>query len=311
MTTAAPAARPRAPRHVAVVGGAGFLGSHVCDEALRRGLAVTCVDDLSTGSLAHLSAASASSSFRFERADARGVARLDDIDAIVFVAGPSGLADFLTHPHDSLAVLGAGVVDALAFATAAHLEFVLVSAVPAPVRGSVDDPGNAFAAARAFAESATALHRSLLGTATTIVRVGYVYGPRERADLGRTVPAFVRQALEGGPIVLAGAPEEPRPVCFVDDVARGVVDAVERARRVSGPLLLSGSPVPTLAELAEAVARAVGGGIRIESRPFPVAHDARAEVAVGTAAELGWRPTTSLDEGLARTVAAALTAAAG
>lgn len=316
-TTTGRAARPR-PRRAVVTGGAGFVGSHLCEALVAQGTEVVCVDDLSTGDPENLAALRAEPGFSFVEADvAQGLAvpGEDAVDLVLHLASPASPLDYLRLPLETLLVGSAGTRHALELAGLTGARFVLASTSEVygdpevhPQRedywGHVNPvgPRSVYDESKRFAEATTAAYRRSRGVDAGIVRIFNTYGPRMRGHDGRMVPTFVRQALAGEPLTVAGDGSQTRSVCYVDDLVEGIL-AFARSGR-PGPVNLGDPTELTVARVAEDVLAATGSDAGIVHVALPE-DDPRRRRPDTTLAEqtLGWRARTPWPEGLARTVA--------
>ncbi|MEU6281675.1 UDP-glucuronic acid decarboxylase family protein [Streptomyces sp. NPDC047028] len=300
---------------VAVTGGGGFLGSHLCETLLRRGDEVVCLDDFSTGDPANIAAFLQNPAFELVRGDvSRSVDARGTVDAVAHLASPASPPDYLSRALETLAVGSRGTENALRLAARHDARFVLAST--SEVYGDPEvhpqeesywghvnpvGPRSVYDEAKRFAEALTRAHRTHRGTNTGIVRIFNTYGPRMRPHDGRVVSSFVVQALAGEPLTVYGDGKQTRSFCYVDDLVRGIVAMLDCDE--PGPVNL-GNPVElTMLELAELVLGLTGSSAEIQFHPLPVDDPARRRPAIARAAErLGWAPEVGIDEGLRRTV---------
>ncbi|GAA2447731.1 NAD-dependent epimerase/dehydratase family protein [Streptomyces glaucus] len=307
-----------------VTGGAGFLGSHLCARLLDSGAEVDCLDDLSTGRAGNVAPLSDRPGFRFLERDIRDIrdihgardapapgreeALTGPYDLVLHLAGPTAPADATGRPREALDAGSLGTRNALAVADRDGARFLLVSSPEARAGDRAGDgdpvgPYSAYAEATRFSEALVAAHAAG-GSNAGIVRVFATCGPRMRTDDGRTVSTLLGQALSGGPVTVAGDGDRTLPLCYVDDVADGVL--LLAAGRSVRPVDLGGDDGPTVAQLARRIAALTGSG-------SPALADGAAggppppRPATGFARELfGWVPKVTWQEGLERTVAAFL-----
>jgi dTDP-glucose 4,6-dehydratase len=219
-------------RHI-ITGGAGFIGSHLCEALIERGDAVVCVDDFSSGSEENIEALAGSERFELLHGDACGVLDKVDgpVDAVAHLASPAAPADYLAHPLETLAVGSRGTEAALRLAQAHGARFVLTSTSEVygdplvhPQRedywGNVNPvgPRSVYDEAKRFSEALTAAFHRTLGLDTGIVRIFNTYGPRLRAGDGRVVSNFIVQALSNQPLTIYGDGSQTRSFCYVDDL---------------------------------------------------------------------------------------------
>jgi dTDP-glucose 4,6-dehydratase len=302
-------------QRVVVTGGAGFLGSHVCDALLARDVVVVCVDNLATGrrdNVDHLSA------------DDRFTLRLHDVgepfdvegrvDAVLQMASPASPLDYARLPVQTLLAGTLGTHHALQLAERKGARLLLSSTSevygdPAvhPQRedywGNVNPvgPRSVYDEAKRCAESFVVAHRAAHGVDATIARIFNTYGERMRSDDGRAVAAFVTQALRGEPITVFGDGSQTRSLCHVEDMSRGLLALLESGE--PGPVNLGNPQEVTVLELAEQVNALCGGRSHVVRRPLPVDDPRRRCPDIALArARLGWEPRIPLAEGLRRTV---------
>ncbi|KAF4409758.1 MULTISPECIES: UDP-glucuronic acid decarboxylase family protein [Streptomyces] len=301
---------------VVITGGAGFLGSHLCDALLERGDGVVCVDDLSTGRLANLEHLRDHPGFVFlERDVSRGLDVAGRVDAVAHLASPASPPDYLRRPLETLAVGSRGTEHALALARRHGARFLLASTSevygspavhpqPEEYWGNVNPigPRSVYDEAKRFSEALASAHARTLGTSTGIVRIFNTYGPRMSARDGRVVTNFITQALNGEPLTVYGGGAQTRSFCYVDDLVRGLLAMLDCAE--PGPVNLGNPEERTMLELAELVLRATGSRSPVLHRTLPQDDPPRRRPVITRAGQtLGWSPEIGLEEGIRRTVA--------
>ncbi len=300
---------------VVVAGGAGFLGSHLCERFLADGAEVVCVDNFLTGRPENVDALRANPAFRLLRRDVTGPVDLaGPLDAVVNLASPASPVDYRALPLETLAAgaWGTGRLLELARRKKARLVLASTSEVygdpqvhpqPESYWGHVNPvgPRSMYDEAKRFAEALTTAHRATHGTRTGIVRIFNTYGPRMRADDGRAVPTFVSQALAGHPVTVAGDGAQTRSLCYVDDLIDGLVRMTRGDH--PGPVNLGNPEELSMLDLARLVVRLCGdrAPVAFVPRPPDDPNVRRPDVSLALA-ELGWRPRVALADGLARTV---------
>lgn len=299
-----------------VTGGAGFLGSHLCDKLLAAGHRVICLDNLITGNIANIEHLAGNESFRFIKHDVTEYIYLPDaVDFIFHFASPASPIDYLELPIQTLKVGALGTHKALGLARAKKSRFLLSSTsevygdpLEHPQKetywGNVNPvgPRGVYDEAKRFAEAMVMAYRRTHGVDTKIVRIFNTYGPRMRAHDGRCVPAFIDQALNGEDITVFGDGRQTRSFCFVADLLEGIVRLATSGE--SGPMNIGNPAEMTVLQLAERIIALTGSRSRIVFKPLPV-DDPRVRQPDITLArsKLGWQPAVSLDDGLAQTIA--------
>ena len=300
---------------VLVTGGAGFLGSHLCDALLARGDSVVAMDNLLTGSERNLAGVRANPRFRFVRHDVTKPIELEDpVDAVLHFASPASPADYLAHPIHTLKVGALGTHHALGLAKARGARFLLASTsevygdpLESPQReeywGHVNPvgPRGVYDEAKRFAEAMTMAYRREHGVATSIVRIFNTYGPRMRSNDGRVVCTFIAQALKNEPITIYGDGSQTRSFCFVSDLVDGLLKLLDSGQ--PGPINI-GNPdeIPVL-QLAREVIGLTGATSSIERRPLPQDDPRQRRPDITKARTLlKWEPKVSRADGLRRTI---------
>ncbi len=301
---------------VVVAGGAGFLGSHLCDALLARGDEVVALDDLSTGARGNVATAEASPSFTLVVRDVSACVEVDGaVDAVMNLASPASPPTYLTMPLETLAVGAEGTRRLLELAERSSARFVQASSSEVygdptehPQRedywGNVNPigPRSVYDESKRFGEALTMAHHRALGTNVGIARIFNTYGPRLAARDGRVVSTFIVQALRGEPLTVFGDGSQTRSPCFVDDLVRGLLQLLDRD--VVGPVNLGNPAELTMLELAHRVVAATGSDSTIVHTDLPVDDPVRRRPDVSLAASLlDWAPEVDLDEGLAMTIA--------
>lgn len=298
---------------VVVTGGAGFIGSHLCDALLARGDEVVAVDNLSTGRAANLARCSGQRGFAFVEADVSQAVPVEGpVDAVLHFASPASPPEYLAAPLATLDVSSLGTRRALDLALAGGARFLLASTSevygdpavhpqPESYCGNVDPmgPRAVYDEAKRFAETLTATYRRVHGLDTAIVRIFNTYGPRLRPADGRVVSNFLAQALAGGPLTVYGSGEQTRSFCFIDDQVAGILALLDSA--VADPVNIGNPEEVSMLELAGMVRTMVGDDLAIVHEPLPTGDPARRRPDITRARELlGWAPMVDLRTGLAR-----------
>jgi dTDP-glucose 4,6-dehydratase len=304
-----------------ITGGAGFLGSHLCEELLARGHRVICVDNLETGSLANIEHLR-SEAFRFVHVDIIEPFAVDEpVDFVYHFASPASPIDYLRLPLHTLKVGSYGTHHALGLAKLHRARFLLASTSeiygdpqvhpqPETYWGHVNPigPRGVYDEAKRYAEALTMAYHNQQGVDTAIVRIFNTYGPRMRPYDGRAIPTFLRQALQDRPLTVYGDGSQTRSFCFVSDLVRGIIALGESG--LHDPVNLGNPEEYTLLQLAETVIEVTGSRSEIVYEALPV-DDPQVRCPDTTRANqlLGWEPDVALHAGLERTIAAAGVAA--
>ncbi|RMH72963.1 MAG: SDR family oxidoreductase [Actinomyces sp.] len=301
-------------RRIVVTGGAGFLGSHLCERLVERGDAVVCLDNLSTGRVANVEHLFGRPGFTFVEHDVSTYIWVPgEVDAVLHFASPASPADYLALPIQTLKVGSLGTHNALGLSKAKGARFLLASTSevygdplvhpqPETYWGNVNPigPRGVYDEAKRFAEAMTMAYHRYHGLETRIARIFNTYGPRMRPDDGRVVSNLVVQALTGRPLTIYGDGTQTRSFCYVDDEVAGLLALLDS--EVDEPVNIGNPDEYTVAELAQLVVGIVGRG-EIEYHPLPVDDPVRRRPDITRARELlGWRPGIDLAEGLALTV---------
>ncbi|MGW5463804.1 UDP-glucuronic acid decarboxylase family protein [Streptomyces sp. NPDC003996] len=300
---------------IVVSGGGGFLGSHLCEALLRRGDAVVCLDNFSTGrpeNIAHLRKFPA---FEIVRADMSVAADVHGpVDAVAHLASPASPPDYLRMPLQTLAAGSRGTENALELARRNNARFVLASTSevygdPAvhpqdeEYWGNVNPvgPRSVYDEAKRYAEAVTLAYRRSLGVDVGIVRIFNTYGPHMRPRDGRVVSSFITQALSGEPLTVYGDGKQTRSLCYVSDLIRGLVAMLGSSE--TGPVNLGNPEEWTVADLAELVLDITGSHSEIQHHPLPTDDPVRRCPVITRAQErLGWHPEVPVADGMRRTV---------
>jgi dTDP-glucose 4,6-dehydratase len=299
---------------VLITGGAGFIGSHLCDHFLEHGLEVLCVDNLSTGSVANI-AHIRSRSFTFINQDVTGYLYIDGpIDYILHFASPASPKDYLELPIQTLKVGSLGTHKALGLARAKGAVFLLASTSEVygdPLQhpqkesywGNVNPigPRGVYDEAKRFAEALTVAYRNTHRVDTKIARIFNTYGPRMRLNDGRAIPAFMSQALRGKPVTVFGDGSQTRSFCYIDDTVRGLVSLL--MSRHHGPVNIGNPRELSLIGMARTIIALTGSRSCVVHRPLPVDDPKVRQPDISLARRaLGWEPRVTLQKGLRSTI---------
>ncbi len=300
-----------------ITGGAGFLGSHLCDRLLREGFEVVVMDNLITGSTDNIAHLIDNPKFRFIHYDVSEYIYLDGaIDFIFHLASPASPVDFTTKPIQILKVNSLGTHKALGLARAKGATFFLASTSevygdplvhpqveeylgnvnPVGIRGVYDE-------AKRFAESITMAYHRFHGVNTKIVRIFNTYGPRMRLSDGRVVPNFVGQALRGEDITVYGDGTQTRSFCYCTDLIDGFYRLATSEQ--TGPINIGNPTERTMLEFAQNIKDLTESNSKIVFKPLLTPDDPKQRKPDITKAKtlLGWEPKVSLEQGLSETIA--------
>ncbi len=300
---------------VVVAGGAGFLGSHLCDSLLARGDEVVAIDNLSTGTLENVAHHEPTNRFRFVLADVtRDIPLEGTVDAVVNLASPASPAAYLAMPLETMSVGSEGTRRLLELATSNRARFVQASTSEVygdplvhPQRedywGNVNPigPRSVYDESKRFAEALVMAYRRARASNVGIARIFNTYGPRLAPGDGRVVSNFICQALRGEPLTVYGDGHQTRSLCFVADTVRGLVLLIDS--KESGPVNLGNPTELTIMALAQEILKATSSASTIEFKDLPVDDPQQRcpDVALAGAA-LGWAPEVALRAGLVETI---------
>jgi dTDP-glucose 4,6-dehydratase len=299
-----------------VTGGAGFLGSHLCDYLVGAGHRVVCVDNLETGSLQNVEHLRGSE-FLFVNHDITQHLEIDEpVDFVFHLASPASPIDYLRLPLQTLKVGSYGTHNALGLAKFKRARFLLASTSevygdptvhpqPETYWGNVNPigPRGVYDEAKRYAEALTMAYHRQQGVDTCIVRIFNTYGTRMRPHDGRAIPTFLRQALANEPITVFGDGSQTRSFCYVDDLIRGLVLLAESNEH--NPVNLGNPEELSLLELAQTVIRVTGSKSEIVFEALPIDDPQVRQPDITRARQLlGWEPQVPLDEGLRRLLGA-------
>jgi dTDP-glucose 4,6-dehydratase len=302
-----------------VTGGAGFLGSHLCEHLLAREYRVVCVDNLDTGTLQNIQHIR-SPNFVFLNHDLTAHLELPEpVDVVFHLASPASPIDYMRLPLHTLKVGSYGTHNALGLAKFKRARFLLASTSEVygdpqvhpqaeSYWGNVNPigPRGVYDEAKRYAEALTMAYHRQQGVDTCIARIFNTYGPRMRPHDGRAIPTFLRQAIEGKPVTVFGDGQQTRSFCYVDDLVRGIYGLA--MSREALPVNLGNPEERTLLELAETVIQVVGSSSPIVFEALPIDDPQVRQPDITRARDvLGWQPEVSLEEGLRRTIASLAT----
>ncbi len=303
-------------KRAAVLGGAGFVGSHLCERLLDDGASVVCVDNYLTGSEQNLRTLRGRAGFEDIRRDIVDGLEVDGpLDFVFNMASPASPIDYAQLPLETLRVGSIGTENGLKLAKAKGAVFLMASTseiygdpLVHPQRedywGNVNPigPRSCYDEAKRYAEAITMAYGRSLGVKTRIVRIFNTYGPRMRLNDGRVVPAFVGQAIKGEDFTVFGDGTQTRSFCYVKDLVDGLVRLA--LSDVTEPVNIGNPREMTMLQFAEAVRAAAGGGGKIVHKPLPKDDPKQRQPDITRARTLlGWEPRVPLEEGLRETIA--------
>jgi dTDP-glucose 4,6-dehydratase len=299
-----------------VTGGAGFLGSHLCDHLLDRGHRVICVDNLETGSLQNIEHVKNGANFRFELLDIIEHFEVGEpVDFVYHLASPASPIDYARLPLHTLKVGAYGTHHALGLAKAKRARFLLASTSevygdpevhpqPESYWGNVNPigPRGVYDEAKRYAEALTMAYLRQQGVDTCIARIFNTYGPKMRPQDGRAVPTFLRQALTDKPLTVFGDGSQTRSFCYCDDLVRGLIGLMQSG--VHEPVNIGNPNEMSLLEMARLVVELTESRSEIVFEALPVDDPQVRQPDISRARDLlGWEPEVELRHGLHQTIA--------
>src|SRR5574342_233254 len=299
-----------------ITGGAGFIGSHLCESFLRLGHEVICVDNFSTGAQENIASFAANPRFRFlDHNVSRFIDMGGSLNYVLHFASPASPVDYLELPIPTLKVGSLGTHNALGLAKAKNAVFLLASTsevygdpLVRPQNeeywGNVNPvgPRGVYDEAKRFAEAMTMAYHRYHGLNTRIVRIFNTYGPRMRLRDGRVVPNFIMQALKGEPLTVYGEGEQTRSFQYVDDLVAGLNKLLESDHHL--PVNIGNPHEMTVLGFAKKIIERTGSKSPIVFRPLPEDDPQVRQPDISKAKKiLGWEPKVALEEGLAKTIA--------
>jgi dTDP-glucose 4,6-dehydratase len=310
----AASSHPQKERAV-VSGGAGFIGSHLCQALLDRGLRVLALDNFITGSPDNLRSLEANPDFEFHRTDVNhGVFLGGDVRYVLHFASPASPPQYDANPIHTLKVGTLGTMNMLGLARAKNATFLLASTSevygdplvhpqPETYWGNVNPigPRGCYDEAKRAAEAFAMAYRRSHDVDTRIVRIFNTHGPRMNVSDGRAVPNFMAQAIRGEPLTVYGDGSQTRSLCYVSDLVRGIIALLEKGDEL--PTNLGNPQEVTVLELAETIIRLAKSTSKIEFRDLPIDDPKQRRPDITRAKNmLGWEPEVALEDGLSRTL---------
>jgi len=299
---------------ILVTGGAGFIGSHLCDLLLEKGHIVICVDNLITGNRNNISHIT-SDSFIFIQHDVTKPFYTDEeVEYVLHLASPASPMDYQKLPIQTLKVGALGTHNMLGLAKAKNAKFLLASTSEVygdPLVNPQDEgywgnvnpigPRGVYDEGKRFAEAITMAYHRYHGMDTRIARIFNTYGPRMRSDDGRVVPTFINQALKGGDLTVFGDGSQTRSFCYVSDLIEGIYKLM--SSDINDPINLGNPDEMSILELAETILRVTGSDSKITYKPLPIDDPKVRRPDISKAKKLlGWEPQIDLEDGLRKTI---------
>lgn len=301
---------------ILITGGAGFIGSHLCERLVADGHSVVCVDNFLTGLESNLQRLKNNPCFQLLRQSICSPLEVEGpLDEILHFASPASPLDYAKYPIETLEVGSLGTLSALRLAQGKGAGFLMASTSevygdpkvhpqPETYWGHVNPvgPRSCYDEAKRFSEALTAAFRSANGVKTRIIRIFNTYGPRMRPNDGRAIPTFIQQALASEPITVFGDGSQTRSFCYVSDLVEGIVRMMKSS--LGDPVNLGNPSEMTLLELAKRILAMTHSRSPIVFKPLPCDDPKVRRPDIGRAVRaLGWQPSVSLEEGLAQTIA--------
>jgi dTDP-glucose 4,6-dehydratase len=302
-------------RRAVVTGGAGFLGSHLCERLLTDGYEVVCLDNFLTGSPSNVEHLIGNSAFSLVRVNVAEYIHVPGpIDAVLHFASPASPIDYLQLPIETMKVGSVGTLHALGLAKEKGARFLLASTSetygdpqvhpqPETYWGHVNPvgPRGVYDEAKRFSEALTMAYRRAHDVDTKIVRIFNTHGPRMRPNDGRAIPAFATQALTGQPITVAGDGSQTRSIIYVDDQVEGIIRLLDS--ELAGPVNIGNPYETSVLDLARTVKRLAGSDSEIVFTPRPEDDPTVRQPDITLARDaLGWEPKIDYEDGLRRTI---------
>jgi dTDP-glucose 4,6-dehydratase len=300
---------------VLITGGAGFIGSHLCDRLISEGFRVVCLDNLITGSFKNIEHLTKNKYFRFiEHNVSKYIAIKESVHFVLHFASPASPEDYLKFPIQTLKVGSLGTHNSLGLAKDKKAVFVLASTSevygdplvhpqPESYWGNVNSIGirGCYDESKRFAEAITMAYQRMHRMDTRIIRIFNTYGPRMRINDGRVIPNFLYQALKGKPLTVYGRGKQTRSFCYISDLVEGVFRAMRI--RINLPVNLGNPNEFTILELARLITRLTGTKSKIIFKPLPEDDPRQRQPDISKARNiLKWAPGVQLKEGLKLTI---------
>ena len=300
---------------ILITGGAGFMGSHLCEFLLEKGFSVICMDNLITGNSKNIEHLKKDKNFKFiDHNVSENIGVKDELDYVLHFASPASPVDYQKIPIQTLKAGALGTHNTLGLALAKKAKYMLASTSevygdplvkpqPETYWGNVNPvgPRGCYDEAKRFAEALTMAYHNIHKLNTQIVRIFNTYGPRMRKDDGRAIPNFITQALKNKPITVYGDGNQTRSFCYVSDLIEGVYKLMNSD--INEPVNLGNPDEKTILELANTIKQITKSGSEIVFKELPVDDPkVRCPDISKAKKELGWEPKVSLEEGLKETI---------
>jgi len=300
---------------VLITGGAGFLGSHLCDRFLKEGYKVICMDNLITGNLSNISHLEKNPDFKFIKHNvSEHIDLKEDIDIVLHFASPASPVDYLNFPIQTLKVGSLGTHNTLGLAKAKKAKFLLASTSeiygdpkvnpqPESYYGNVNcvGPRGVYDEAKRFAEAITMAYHNVHKLDTRIVRIFNSFGPRMRKNDGRVIPNFITQALKNEPITVYGKGGQTRSLCFVSDLIEGIF--LLSQSDIHDPVNIGNPHELKIIDLAKLIIKLTGSKSKIVYTPLPIDDPRVRQPDIAKAMKfLNWSPKVELEKGLKETI---------
>lgn len=302
--------------NIVITGGAGFLGSHLCERLLNQGHRVICVDNFITGSMENIRHLLKNKKFQMKLQDVSTHINIEEtVDFILHFASPASPVDYLDFPIQTLKVGSLGTHNALGLAKVKKAKFLLASTSEVygdplvhPQKedywGNVNPigPRGVYDEAKRFAESITLAYHRVHGIDTKIVRIFNTYGPRMRKNDGRAIPNFISQALSNKPMTIYGSGKQTRSFCYIDDLVSGIICLMKSS--LNEPVNIGNPNEMTLLELVREIISLTKSSSKIVFEELPVDDPKKRQPDISRAKQyLKWHPKISLRQGLKQTIA--------